>query len=416
MADLVTVRIPELPPSTTYAPLLSLNDRVPLWMNANNKTVYAELSALRTLVLTGGNAGTVSPPVISGNSVFAIVGVAEDGTDTFNIPSLAGQVFILRREGIGAMKPADYEILNAGGFKIKNGNLLTLGELFELDTYKPAGPLLTSTPTSFLKGVVQVVTNKTLTVADMGKLIQIRGGSETRVLTLPDIAVVPADTIIPIESTINNTAQHEITTTGGQHIYFGNASPTNIWIGMSEMIWLYRGTDGWYVINYQGNFLSVGEIQFSYVAGLNQTVLDGRAVSKESYPRVWSWANSIGGSLVDETTWQTVASDGSRPYQGCFADIDANTFRFPDYQNMFVRGLKPGDTERTLNLPGGMQVDSFKAHDHDLPADGGGTTDRQSLTNTANADEGPNGNNKSASTGGSETRGKNIGGLWTIKI
>src|SRR5690349_9618700 len=119
MPDLVTVRIPELPAHTD----LSLVDQIAIWSADDNKTRRTGLTDLRTLILTGGNFGA-SQPTISGASYIVRAGPAEEGTDTFHIPSLAGKTFILRREGFGAVPLDSYEILNAGGFRILNGALI----------------------------------------------------------------------------------------------------------------------------------------------------------------------------------------------------------------------------------------------------------------------------------------------------
>src|SRR5438105_5891150 len=126
MSLLPTVRIPELPPKTVDLDL-DLADRMPLWISAENKTKYATLQQLYTFFQTGG--GGSHSPVVYGGRMLYIVPPADAGTDTAAIPSIAGQEFILRRGGFPMIPQlpvtdpgyplagAEYEILNAGGFK-----------------------------------------------------------------------------------------------------------------------------------------------------------------------------------------------------------------------------------------------------------------------------------------------------------
>jgi len=128
-----------------------------------------------------------------------------------------------------------------------------------------------------------------------------------------------------------------------------------------------------------------------------------------SAPSGWLKAN---GAVVSRTTYSRLfAAIGT-----LFGSGDGSTtFNLPDLRGEFIRGYDDGrgvDSGRNL---GSTQADEFKAHTHDLPADAVGATERQSLYTTPSSDEGFNGANLSAATGGTETRPRNIALLACIR-
>lgn len=120
---------------------------------------------------------------------------------------------------------------------------------------------------------------------------------------------------------------------------------------------------------------------------------NGAAISRSGNPELFT---AIG------TTYGT--GDGS------------TTFNVPDLRGEFLRGWDHGraaDPGRTL---GSSQADEVRAHTHTLPLESGGSSNQQSLTDTGNTDEGPYGAPNTGSTGGAETRPRNVAVLYIIKI
>ena len=429
MADtpIPTVRIPELPGYDSYGDL-SVADKMAIWMATYNKTVHVPLTVLRSFLLTGG--GLSHPPVLNGNSFVVKVTALEAGGVIYSIPSLAGQDFILRRTVMGAMITVDeYEVLNAGGFKLTAaGDSLSLDERFEIQLVNsvPTTGGVSSTGSGVsISGTKTVSTNTTLGPSDIGKLIQIRAGSSSIALTLPPIETIPANSEIKIETNIGNTYQATILTSGGQFIYFQNTALSSLYIGVSELLTLYRGEDGYYMLpGAFGNFMLTGEVNYKYTLGLNEVLLNGSLLPRSNYPRLWEYAQTTGPSIVTDNDWVSVDTDGRQTYRGCFSYGDGTTtFRLPNLLDMFIRGvqsLSASDSQRPYNKPGGYQVDMFKSHDHALQYyrndSGGGSqgntyylgSDNGGLILTADQ-------YKTATRGGTETRPKNIGLLPTMK-
>lgn len=398
-------RIPDLPASN----IIALEDRFAFWRSSDNTTVYGDMASLRTLMFTGGaNAYT---PVYDGGSMIYIV------------PIPADQV--------------EFAILSAGGFQLlQASDVLKEGERFEIDLLdlQPtvgigSGGSSTSTATALITDKKQITSSYSFDASkDCGKLLQLRGNTDAITLTLPaiDDPNVPANLIIVIETLITNSRQNTIATQGGQNIYMNNASYQTIYMGQGEVLWLLRGSDGWYVINdFARAYMELAMPKAAYKAGLNQLVCKGQQVNRADYPRLWEAVMALGFSLVDDTTWLTdaVYRKGNtysttqptgtyetiqKPYRGCFSNGDGSTtFRLPDLMKMFLRGLATetgGDNERFLNKPGGYQNDQFRSHTHDI-VNANSAVGSGKPTTGNDAPEGPN--LVTNATGGFETRGEN---------
>lgn len=439
LLNIVTVRIPELVP---HPGPLAMGDQVPIWYEALNKTRQTTLSDLRDFVLTGGT-GAALPVVQSGDTIIYIVPSSEAGGNIASIPALAGMTFKLRRSGQPLIPqknttpdPADeYQCLSAGGFKLlQTGDVLFEGERFELDVYNLQGGSTNpnpSTSSKFITGRSIVTTNYTYAPSiDLNKLISIRADNSIITFTLPDINAVPDDTIIPIETAILNNWQAMITTQGGQYIYMRNNNYNSVYMGKSESLWLYRGNDGWYVINdFAKNYEDIGLIKPKYKVGINELLADGSVLSRAAHPRLFEEVQSYGFSFVSEETWNTPSIEQGgrtilRPFRGCFSYGDGTTtFRLPDLMNMSLRGLASTsgvDTERYHNSPGGYQRHEFESHNHGITYEMNGTdgtNNGQHIYDNSGPEFNTTGTNTFAiqAAGGAETRMDNIGVLWTIK-
>lgn len=436
MPPLATVRIPELPPLTSGVEL-DLQDKLPIYIVTENRTRRVTLQELNTFFALGGGGGGHAPVVTGGELVYVVPNSAA-GTDTASIPSLAGLDFTLERSGMpmipllpdGSNGPsgtnkAEFEILNAGGFKLlQSGDELALNERFKLTIYSLIGGGPSTTISSFITGKKVVSTNVTLdAAADVNKVIQVRGLSTALTVTIPDIADMAANSFLIIETAINNTKPTKIQTTGGQYIYFNNGSKTAIYMHPGEVCWLYRDEDGLYIIGeFAEKYRQLAKPMAAYKVDMNQLLCKGQEVNRADFPRLWEYAQTLGSSLVSDTVWATpsVTVSGRTvllPYRGCFSTGDGSTtFRIPDLMNMFLRGLKSDsgtDSERHLNKPGGYQDATVK-----VPDGVGGV--KNPGTNTATSTDVSAGeidirNYYSISTG-VETRPEGIGVLWVINV
>ncbi len=443
--SLPTARIPELNSLTVDLPL-EVDDLIPIFIASENKTKKVSLGKLNTFFNLGGGGSTHSPVEWGGELIYKVPSSANN-TDTASIPSIAGLDFSLERGGL-PLEPlkadnsnastAEFEILNAGGFKLlQSGDVLSTGEKFKLTLFSlisTTGP--TSSSTGFITGKVVVTANKVLNaITEMNKLIQLRGTSSALTLTLPSVEDIPVNSFIPIEASINNTKPCTVSTTGGQYVYFNNGSKTAFYMMPGEVCWLFRDEDGFYIVNdFADKYRHIAKPLAAYKADMNQLLCAGQLLLRADHPRLWEYIQTLGSSLVNDATWLTASATlGGRtiayPYRGCFSTGDGSTtFRVPDLMNMFLRGVKSesgSDAQRFLNKPGGYQeartnlsneTIEFEARDGAGGASTGtivGTGFSGQDTATGWVDAGHLIRFKSGS-GGPETRPENIGVLWVI--
>ena len=421
LASVITkVRIPELPQWSTFGDL-SLLDRIPLWMNSVDKTVWVDSLNYKALLITGGS-GTVTP-VLTGDTEIVEVEAAEAGGDIVLRSELDGKTYFLRLEGRPMKLGTDWQLLT-GGFKMLNpGGVgpyeLVEGQRFDAEIFElqatSGGPA--SLSSSFIIGIVTISANTTLNgVNHANKVIEIRGGATKIITTLPDIASTPENAFLCIDTMIGNTVQQKVQTQGGQFIYMNNTSRSSVYLGVGEVMWLRRGADGWYVMNDFGdNYKNLGKPYAAYSHENNESELfcDGADYQKADVPRLWEKVQTIGGSLLtDVGIWNV--------NKGCYLEVDSNTLRIPDLRDMFLRGVKTEtgtDPERSLNKLGGFQDEAVNIA---TSVKGVKVTGSNTVVNVDALN--PGGNEFDLVTGfaisakqGTETRPKNIGVMWVIK-
>ncbi len=136
----------------------------------------------------------------------------------------------------------------------------------------------------------------------------------------------------------------------------------------------------------------------------------GQLVKRSDYAELWSLVQKNGGAL-SESSWQN--------QKGRFSYGDGQTtFRLPDLRDMFLRGIS---SNRKI---GSYQSDSFASHSHRGPSgrrgllrDGTSLNQWVALLEHGSYTNGTaTGLDVVAATGGSETRPKNIGLNFCIKV
>lgn len=408
---------------------LEVADLIPLYDASTNKTRYASLQELNEWFALGGGGGSHAPAVWGGEMVY-IVPALLDGTTVAPIPSLADKDFTLQRAGtpLVALLPdnsnaadAEFEVLDTGGFRLlQPGDSLVGSERFLLTIFSL---ISTSgggtTVNNFIKGTKIVTTNLTLDpVNDVNKVIQFRGDTTYITCTIPDLIDMPVNTFYLLDASVGQNKPVTVNTTGGQYIYMNKSGWTTLHIMPGEMCWIYRDVDGFYVINDFGDhYKNLGNIQWAYKVGLNQTVLNGTEILRADYPRLFVEVQTFGSSYVSKATWETasVTVDSRtvlKPYRGCWHQGDGSTtFGKPDFLNSFVRGVKTesgSDTQRHLNKPGGFQDHTVKVADN---VGGVKTTGSNTATTVDNSGGEIDIRNFYEASTGPETRGENIGML-----
>lgn len=271
-------------------------------------------------------------------------------------------------------------------------------------------------------GIQNFTVNHTLVVEEMlYNLIVVNADAKTLAITLPDSQADP-DNPIPyglkgLITAINvNKSQVAILCGGTDQFVDGSTDKTAVYLGDGDFIQVIFTQYGWLFKPERGNFDDVGGIEHRYKQLPNTLIAQGQLVNRADYPRLWAYVQTLGASIISDSTWNTVANS-----KGFYSTGNGTTtFRLPDLRAMFLRSLDLGagiDTGRPNNNPGAYEADNIKAHTHDFTyiqtdvgIDFGSGATRSSWTAEKN------GNGTTASTGGNETTVKNIGLLPLIKV
>lgn len=414
LVNLPTVRIPELPEQNEA---IEDDDSMAVYDKSLDSTRWRSMADLRSYFFLGSDSDPV-PPVLQGGDL-EIVATTENisGSNRVLEIALQNKTYSLSRVGYGQLLTSQFSILPSGGFELLDDNVrvgdIFFAHIYSQTTENPGGG--TGGGTSLINGVALIADDTTLNTTHNNKLLHISNTVKNLVITLQDIMSTPANMIVCMETTISNGFFVKVQTQGGQNIYFGGSAVSNIWLGSNEYLWLLRGVDGWYVMKASEGIMNVGIPFFGYKERINSKVLKGQLVAKTSCPRIVEWLASTPDAVVSETDWQNSSAN-----KGKFTYFDANTIRFPDYQNHFIRGLNNiggSDAQRPGNTVGLRQADMVGPHVHKLLHGRVG-----GITNDANGGGWGNYGTNSIEedlvkvSDGVETRGKNIGLLPFINI
>jgi hypothetical protein len=368
-----------------------------IYQEQGQKTTKADLNIIRDFIVTGGNPAAITP-IINGADVEIKISAGMANKSRVNVPILANRMFRLKRRGFDQLLVEEYAVLPSGGFELNpkdiNGNVVDDTDPNAIPQVVQEGEVFIATVfdwevggtgsgntgggiTSLFDGLVSLTTSTQLGDIHRNKVLQVAGGANSVVVTMEDIADAPENSMVCITTVISNAKQTKVAAKAGQKIYYNNTSNDYIWLGISEVFWAYRGDDGWYVIGQLPGVDNVGDELFGRKQKLNMLTARGQEVNRADYPRLWEWVQSLGTALVDDATWNTVVPipvngsgtrSGYKPYEGCYSygsqGVNGATFRLPNMQEKFVRGLLNiggADSQRTFNQPGGVQFDENKA-------------------------------------------------------
>ncbi len=248
-------------------------------------------------------------------------------------------------------------------------------------------------------------------------------------LTLEDAATFPHGAIVPIKAFCNANSVVNILTTGGQVFYNPiDGEHSVVHMHHLEDIEVIALTDHFKVRYGSGNFHCVGEEIKARKVRNNTVIMQGQLLSRSLFPRLWKYVQTLTmfQEKIEEATWNSHPTN----FKGLFTEGDTvSTFRVPDERGMFERMLDLGrgiDIGRITNYAGGYEADEFKSHSHrPLNGSGGQATGPLGPGQGFSACDGQIGyinpppaphSNYIESTGGTETRPKNIGKLHLIKF
>jgi microcystin-dependent protein len=129
-----------------------------------------------------------------------------------------------------------------------------------------------------------------------------------------------------------------------------------------------------------------------------------------SVPSGWLFAN---GSNVSRTTYAALFDAIGTTYG---AGDGTTTFTLPDLRGYFVRGSGTNGDGTAAGTFGAKQADDLKAHTHVVGSRVNATAFGTGIVAASNSGTINGNDNSTQSTGGTETRPKNIAMLYCIKF
>jgi|SRR5665213_1477466 len=259
----------------------------------------------------------------------------------------------------------DYHKVATGGF-----NLVQLGDTFQPNErfgvfFVPQTFVDNSGTGIFASGRVLTV-DTTLTNADKGQALLIQSASRTITVTAPALSLMADFDFLYIYSAGGSHINAVISFPGADKVNYNGSLRSQLILGQSEVLKLYKAFGVWNVENDCPGIKSVGEFVNEYSIGLNTVLCDGSLKLRSEYPRLWEWIQQLDASaVVSDTAWtSTFVTVNGVPYLtkiGCFSTGDGSTtFRLPSNTNFFLRGI-----DGSGRTPGSFEVQNIQPHFHD---------------------------------------------------
>lgn len=317
----------------------------------------------------------------------------------------------------------EWQTYAGGGIELLNNLIFSGGEVVSIEISYLADQTSVTGTNGMYNGVLLIDTNTTLALTHRNKRLRCESAASiVLVVTMEAISGVADGTFYHFTSNGGNQNQTRILPDGSETIKYNGENYTEISIGKGEFVRIVKTGSFWEAELTHHNVLQVGE-RFSGTwkdqpscKPEDATLYDG-----DEWPRIWWWITTKLPSthkVVDDTVIDLGYTHPSDKPGLFVVHSTLKKFRVPNTQNISERGLKnftsySADSERVYDYPGGVQNEMIGPHVHPLPSDASGSANIQSITHTANADEGFNpANLTDYNVGGTENRVKNIGVIY----
>lgn len=273
-------------------------------------------------------------------------------------------------------------IANLQALKLANRTAFLKIHMDALEVLRDRGPIVRS--------VIALVADTTLVRAThMGTLIE---GSQCEIVMPVTAGMVEGDIFHFRAGSSACTIYSNTSQTIPDAILYGNAANT-IGLNPGEQLELVWKSSVWSVKSFS---------QFTISSPIGTVA----AFASTNVPKGWVKCN---GASLNRTTYARLFANIGVLY----GSASGSTFYVPDLRGEFIRGLDDGRGIDTGRAIGSAQSDALKAHTHtvagNLVADvvaGAGYNVRRSNTS---------GTETSSSTGGTETRPRNVAMMYCIK-
>lgn len=332
---------------------------------------------------------------------------------------------LVYKEGFRPLEPVtEWQDIAGGGIKLL-GYSFASGEKMavELDFLVNQ---VTNETVGFFDGVATIVNNTTLDSSYLNKRCKIEAVSSRIIITLDILGNVPSNKFLYFTTHAGSQIQAKFVTQNSESVFFMGQALEEITLGYGEALWLIKSGTSYDVVNDVRGMQEVGDDLDLRNIRPNTLPLDGRLIDGDDYPRLYWWVNTKLPAFARLALPDATVISGSFVHpvgqEGLYVtSLTTKQMRLPNLRNRFKRALKSftvfnSDSERGYDYPGGGQEDMNKAHTHTFnPLDKQGQSDNANDRNVMLPDT-TGRNLTTGSSGGIESRPKNIGIIMAVKV
>jgi hypothetical protein len=275
------------------------------------------------------------------------------------------------QEGYRYLRPTiEYNDHAGGGFDLV-GATFSSGQVWSVEISYNVQSISLS-PDETFGDIVAVPGNLSITSAHYNKALYCAAAATTQQLTFPFLAGVPDGKGFLIVHDGGNQINVKVKAATGEIIRFNGADVNYILLAKGEWVKVIKRGAKWYITEKDGQWARVGERIGRDAVITNAIILDGSEYDGTVFLRLADYVNSLGGLLIDYTTFDTTATiNGEVVFtkRGFFA-VSGTNIKVPDMRNVsrrFIKNVGGADATRVDNKSGGYQAWQIGEHDH--PAD-----------------------------------------------
>lgn len=337
--------------------------RVIIWENTVNTGVGG----------TSRDSGSLTPSANSANfrpDEILTYGIDSQFTNNTTIvdATLIGWNISLEQFGSGTLSPGagkDYTYDNTTGTIILvNGTTYQSGQKMVIH-FQPQITASVPVSSGISSGLIKAV-NTTMDNTYSNKAVYLQGSGGSFIMTLPALSTMSDYQPIEFYSAGGNHINATLLCAGADKIQW-NALLTNIILGQSEMVTLFKANGVWNVKYPAFGINAAGELVLTYAkAPINTVMAAGQTLLRASYPRLWAFVQTLeAGCLTTEAAWANTSIVNGITYfvnKGKYTTGDlSTTFRVPLLYNYGSLKMVDGSTRYPGYLQPG-QVGSFTAN------------------------------------------------------
>lgn len=284
---------------------------------------------------------------------------------------------IVHEAGFGHKLNAEYDLLAGGGIELLNGYTFNQDTAWFITWSRVVAQQVQVTTAATYTGIEEVTASRDVYVDATdnlyNKLVIINGAGSNVTLTFPDVALIPNNTKMTVNTHRGSQKYCTLQFDAGDTVYFNGQAVNVIYLAKCEEISMYWKSGVCYVTSYNGRALRRGSVFASMDSSLatdtGAYLLADEStgeLAKADYPGLYAWIAALPASHsvalgvgAGQWSYSLTVNTGkineatTYPYKSKFGiDTGAETFRVPHLKNLGRRFLDTGE------FPGRYQHDA----------------------------------------------------------